>query len=99
MRGVLSNPAPVTSGVIQGSVLGPLLFTIFIDDIDFCVKNCHIIKYADDVKLFVSSLGPGVYNSVLQEDLNAINQWSVSNGLSLNVAKCKTMCFGDSNCC
>ena len=96
---VISNPAPVTSGVIQGSVLGPLLFTIFIDDIDLCVKNSHIIKYADDVKLFVTSSRSGTSNSALQDDLNAICRWSISNGISLNVAKCKTMCFGDNNCC
>ena len=49
-----SDPTPIQSGVFQGSVLGPLLFVVFIDDIDSCVSNSAIVKYADDWKLLVT---------------------------------------------
>ena len=64
----------VTSGVPQGSVLGPLLFLIYVNDLDVGL-NSEIAKFADDTKLGGSSLSVESC-STLQGDLNGIFQWS-----------------------
>ena len=98
---VVSDPTDVVSGVFQGSVLGPLLFLVFVDDLDSHVKSSIIIKYADDIKLAIafhkdpSSQQRSCEN--LQADLNNINSWSNDYGLSLNVEKCISLHFGRSN--
>ena len=48
-----SNPIEVTSGVPQGSHLGPLLFILYVNDISFLLKSIHVLVYADDMKLFI----------------------------------------------
>ena len=67
LRGTLSNWSPVTSGVPQGSVLGPLLFNIYISDLPNCIvsRNC---SYADDLKLY----SPACLSTTLQNDLQHI---------------------------
>lgn len=52
VNGVLSKPFVYTSGVPQGSILDPLLFNVFINDITRCVENSRILLCADDIKLF-----------------------------------------------
>ena len=54
IRGVLSNTKNISSGVIQGSVLGPLLFSIYINDIDDYIEHSTTLKYADDIKLYIA---------------------------------------------
>ncbi|MEL7309428.1 MAG: reverse transcriptase domain-containing protein, partial [Pseudomonadota bacterium] len=100
----LSYPEPIRSGVIQGSVLGPLFFVIFVDDLDRCVSSSLLVKYADDMKLSlpfyvddVNAASIAVYSESLQRDLMSVESWSNLNGLSLNVIKCKTLHFGSRN--
>lgn len=52
IRGFLSNERQVSSGVIQGSVLGPLFFTVYVNDIDCYISNCTILEYADDIRIY-----------------------------------------------
>jgi hypothetical protein len=97
----LSEPISVISGVIQGSVLGPVLFLMYVNDLDSHVKNSFIIKYADDVKI-ATTCNRNVEDEMeairgLQSDLDSIHSWSARNGLSLNPGKCKVMTFGPSN--
>ena len=81
--------APVTSGVPQGSVLGPLLFLIYINDIDYHLKS-SIRLFADDCVLY-NKITSKADCEVLQSDLNGILTWSQIWQLSLCSSKCKVM--------
>ena len=85
----------VLSGVPQGSVLGPLLFFIYINDLDDGIMN-WILKFADDTKIFGSVKTLEQHNQ-LQNDLNALLQWSKDWQMLFNVDKCKVMHFGRNN--
>lgn len=85
--GVYSNFFTPTSGIPQGSILGPLLFNIFINDISHCFKNSQHLMYADDLKIF-KSISSFRDISDLQEDLSRVVLWSDRNGLPFNIAKC-----------
>ena len=80
-----------TSGVPQGSVLGPLLFNIFIDDIVTDLEvNC--LLYADDLKFFDVVRDVGDCEKI-QRNLDKISRWCLLNKLSLNTQKCNVMSF------
>ena len=90
--GVYSESRNVPSGVPQGSVLGPLLFLIFINDLPENMKS--LVKlFADDVKLLVA---PGMHH-VAQEDLDALSEWEDTWKLRFNVDKCKVLHLGGKN--
>ncbi len=89
----LSDPFCQTSGVPQGSVLGPICFILFINDLPDCVKHCVIKLYADDVKLFFRFNSTSRRN-VLQEDLNAIAVWANSWQLTISILKTFVMHIG-----
>ena len=81
--------------VKQGSVLGPILFTIYINDIDTDVK-CKVSKFADDTKLGYPCKTKEECN-IIQQDLDKIVEWSEKWQMSFNVDKCKVMHVGRSN--
>ena len=87
-----SNSIHVTSGVPQGSHLGPLLFTLFINDLPSAMIHSRVIMYADDVKLCFSY--KDMISPVrLQADLNNFESWCRLNLLNLNTTKCKVITF------
>ena len=88
----LSRQVIVSSGVPQGSHLGPLLFTIFINDLPQAIQNSKIFMFADDVKI-CGSYNPALEPSVLQSDLDRFTEWCHANLLTVNVSKCKQMSF------
>ena len=95
VNGQTSDWAPVTSGVPQGSVLGPLLFIIYINDIDDDIV-AKISKFADDTKLGINAAK--AENVVhLKEDLRRLGEWSEKWQIPFNVNKCKVMHFGHRN--
>ena len=95
VKGCASDWLPVKSGVPQGSVLGPLLFTVFINDIDDNVGS-HILKFADDTKVFGPVATPEEVRK-LQSDLNNMFAWSQDWQMLFNVNKCKCLHFGFNN--
>ena len=95
VRGEYSEWVDVISGVPQGSVLGPILFLIYLNDIPETV-NCSIKMFADDTKLFRTVKTIDDCN-ILQNDLNTLSQWTNDWLLSFNVDKCKVMHIGKNN--
>jgi hypothetical protein len=85
----------VTSGVPQGSVLGPVLFLIYINDLDNGVRN-WILKFADDTKIFGAVDSDGNRKG-LQEDLDNLVRWSEEWQMLFNTSKCKVMHIGKKN--
>jgi ribonucleases P/MRP protein subunit RPP40 len=95
-HGEESLPAPVTSGVIQGSVIGPHLFVLVINDLPSCTKSSDIWLFADDVK-FVSVADSPEACASTQSDLNAVEVWSATNELPLCLPKSQCMHLGQGN--
>ena len=82
-----SDSSPVKSGVPQGSVLGPLLFRIYIDDSPTVVRNCRVKLFADDTKLYIKGQR-NLTNQQLLDDLERIVRWAKDWQLSLSLQKC-----------
>ena len=70
--------------VPQGSVLGPLFYIMYANDISKTVKNCEVALYADDTVLFTANRDFGVSINSLQEDINALAGWCCNNDIRAN---------------
>ena len=93
--GEVSSWKPVLSGVPQGSVLGPILFLIYINDLEEGVTG-NILKFADDTKLFrkVKEIGD---KQKLQDDIHKLVKWSEKWQMLFNFGKCKCLHTGSGN--
>ena len=87
--GATSSDKFVTSGVPQGSILGPMLFLLYVNDLADTIKNSRCAAFADDTKIFrrIDSISDAVS---LQDDLDGLETWSISSGLQFNQDKCKS---------
>ena len=95
VNGTNSCWEPVSSGVPQGSVLGPLLFVIFINDMPEVVDdNSLLVMFADDAKLHreIANIGD---KEVEQQDINELHGWAKENGMSHHPGKCHVLKIGE----
>ena len=92
---ILSDKADILTGVPQGSILGPLLFTLYINDIVFSSNVFKFIMYADDTTLFTTTNAFNKHQLAegINSELAKVNEWLIVNKLSLNVSKTKAMVF------
>ena len=79
----------ITCGVPQGSILGPLLFLIYINDLNNSTSKLSAILFADDTKLFCSSKDLQELESVVNTELTGVQEWLTLNQLTLNIKKIK----------
>ena len=89
--GHFSIIALIISGVPQGTVLGPILFLIFINDIEQCVMHSTIRCFADDTRI-CRSISDSSNVTELQADLDQVSQWSSRNNMALHEDKFEFMC-------
>ena len=90
-EGKRSNPAQVTSGVYQGTVLRPLLFLLYVNDLPNNLKS-SIRLFADDALLY-GIVSNDVDGDQLQENLKKLEVWKSKWQMSFNPAKCNTICL------
>jgi hypothetical protein len=94
---VLSDKEVIEYGVPQGSVLGPILFLLYINDIANSTKAGNLTLFADDSALFYACNNKNQLEKIINEDLKNISQWLISNRLTLNVLKSNFVVFGQKN--
>ena len=91
LNGVSSDWADVTRGVPQGSIFGPLLFSLFVNDLPNVVQHCSINLYADDTTIYNSADNPDTISTTIVNDLERIATWIDHNSMKLNICKTQLM--------
>ena len=94
INGHTSSPRQITCGVPQGSILGPLLFLLYINDMPNCLKSTTPCLYADDTEIFASSFDYDTLVKNLNDDLKNIHTWLTKNKLQHHPTKTKLMFIG-----
>ena len=89
-----SSERDVIAGVPQGSIDGPLLFNLFINDLVFFIEQCTLSNYADDNNLSISGEDKELIKSMLSSDFMIVEDWFFENYMILNPEKCYFMCIG-----
>ena len=93
-KGIKSDYLPIKCGVPQGSILGPLLFIIYINDLYKYLTECSISLYADDTALYTSAKTQIEIMLNFQLELSLVQEWLNANKLTLNASKTKYVIFG-----
>ena len=96
VNGQMSSIKPISCGVPQGSILGPLLFIIYMKELPSCVKETEITMYADDTSLYKAFRTAQYLSEELIPTFVKICEWLKMNKLALNVLKIKCMITGTS---
>ena len=92
-----SDWSMIRKGVPQGSILGPTLFNIFINDMLFCAQGVELYNYADDNTISYTSDSPYELTSKLEQCGNKITNWFMTNGMQANPDKYQAIIFGNKN--
>lgn len=93
VNGVYSSNLSLKAGVPQGSILSPLLFNIYVNDMASAVTNCMIYQYADDTLVLTHHLSYPKAMEMLQQSCNELMDWFNQNLIAINVSKTKLVCF------
>ena len=93
-NGSMSNSINLACGVPQGSCLGPLLFSIFTNDLPSVVKNSSIVMHADDSTMYYGAKTFHELNEVLSKELDIVHKWMLRNKLVLNITKTQSIILG-----
>lgn len=93
LENVKSRSVELKAGVPQGSVLSPLLFNIYVNDLSRVVTSCHVYQYADDTVLVSNHLNfiESMYS--LQRDVSSLMDWFKGSAIKVNINKTKLVCF------
>jgi len=91
--GIDSNTLDIDIGVPQGSVLGPLLFSLYINDLQYAIKYCQTRLFADDTNILKTDKSLKTINKLINFDLKNLWNWLCSNKISLNVSKTELIIF------
>ena len=94
LHGVCSSYSELRAGLPKGSLLGPLLFNIFINDLNYAVSDVSLRLYADDTTLYASDVSPIALQFVVNRGLSRQLQWFDANSLSINNAKTQALSIG-----
>jgi len=97
INGVKSEEEIVQHGVPQGSVLGPLLFLLYINDLHNAIKHCSTIHFADDTSLILKNKSLKQLKKYLNFDLKNLSKWLKANMISLNTSKTELLLFRHPN--
>ena len=95
---------PITRVVPQGSIIGPLLFLVYINDLPNCLEKASPRMYADDTSISLAAANVSDLENKINRELINLNRWLKANKLSLNIAKTEFMIIGSrqriqTNCC
>ena len=85
----------ITTGVLQGSILGPLLFNIFLNDLFLFISNASLSNYADDNALYTFGNNLKKIKDNLRSSFDTVYQWFYENYMVLNAGKRNFMCLGN----
>ncbi len=96
-KNVNSNCSTISYGVPQGSVLGPLLFIIYTNDLPNTLRHCKCILFADDTTIYCSDKNTATLYARIKEDMNTLIDWFKANKLTLNLNKTHYLLFSKSN--
>ena len=93
LNGIASSKMNVSCGVPQGSILGPLLFLLYVNDMNLAVRSSIVHHFADDTNLLYSNRSLKKIKTVVEKDLAYLYDWLCANRLSLNAGKTEFIIF------